>query len=289
MNNSFNSHRFYNTLKLDIATNWRRFSRIFFGELAGFLCMFLVFTLAMRGCEIKESFSDGIMGMTMMSYFVAFIFMGLSGVYMFNNMKTKQDRISFLTLPASNLEKFLSRYIMTTVGMIISILLALLIADLVRMLFGFIIGVHFVDSIFLRFLGIGWHYALFDYYKMANSVAGVSYSFYIWLVIFIFTTVMAAHAEFMLGGTLFRKHPMLLTILSLVVIGSFQASIIPGSCWELIFLGMDRKPNTFEVFSYGNMFWTIVLPNIVITIFCYWASYKLFCRSQVISNKWINL
>ncbi len=40
MSNTFDRQRFVNTIKLDIATNWRRFSKLFFAAMAGLSGLF---------------------------------------------------------------------------------------------------------------------------------------------------------------------------------------------------------------------------------------------------------
>ena len=286
MNSKFNGQRFLNTLKLDIATNWRRFSKIFFGALACFLCTFLISTFAQRGSISQDNFSDGIFAMCLMSYFITASFMAISGVYIFNNMKTKQDRISFLVLPASNLEKFLSRYLMATVGMLITILAALLVADLVRMAFGLFLGITFFDSVFLKFFGFGW---ITTYHTIFLEIPAKDIVSLVWIFFAAISTIVACHAEFMLGGSLFRKNPLLLTIISLFVINSLLASIIPDTFFVSMLFGLNHYPDSLALFHASHLLWIIIVPNIVVTLLCYWGSYKLFCRSQVISNKWINL
>lgn len=288
MNSKFNGQRFLNTLKLDIATNWRRFSKIFFGALACFLCTFLIFTFAQRGSVSLKDFSAGIFAMCLMSYFITASFMAISGVYIFNNMKTKQDRISFLVLPASNLEKFLSRYLMATVGMLLTILAALLVADLVRMAFGLFLGITSFDSIFLKFFGFGW-ISISEYQTVFLAYSTKDIISLVWMFFAVISIIVSCHAEFMLGGSLFRKNPLLLTIISLFVINSLLASIVPGRFFVSMLFGMNHNPDSMALFQASRLLWIVIVPNIVVTLLCYWGSYKLFCRSQVISNKWINL
>lgn len=292
MSNTFDRQRFVNTIKLDIATNWRRFSKLFFAAMAGLSGLFLVFTINARNVGSADEFGDMIWGMVAMSYVVLGILLCMSGCYLFNNMKTKQSRITFLALPSSNLEKFLSRYLMTTVGMVITALAALLAADVLRMLFGWIIGVHYWDSVFLKFLGCLWMLPQTIGSEPTVVVNGMAQSLFayrwLWLVLFL-SWMLVSHAEFMLGGTVFRRHAMLLTILSMMILSSIHFLLWPfHTSWvDLMFVGMDRKPG-FDGGMPVGLFLTVAV-NLAITAFCYWASFKLFCRSQVISRKWTNL
>lgn len=130
MSNTFDKTRFWNTLKLDFATNWRRWSFAFFGALACLFCTFMCLSINLKGDIVDaDTYEQAFVVMTVMTYVVFTICMVLSGSMMFNNMKSKQMRISFLVLPASNLEKFLSRWLITTVGALVVFIAALVVAD----------------------------------------------------------------------------------------------------------------------------------------------------------------
>ena len=92
----------------------------------------------------------------------------------------------------------------------------------------------------------------------------------------------------LLGGTFFRKQPIILTAVSGIII-----FMIIGYCGsELEEWGAF---DFFKHFNYDNpgtslciaIFWSVVF--LALAAFSLWASYKLFTHMQVICNKWINI
>jgi hypothetical protein len=87
---------------------------------------------------------DGLAAMSYManfmvhSFFMAFMLFGAS--MLFRHLKTTQANISYLMLPGSNLEKFLSRYIYVTVVWLLVFFAAYVCADSLRMLFVSVMG-----------------------------------------------------------------------------------------------------------------------------------------------------
>lgn len=76
--------------------------------------------------------------------------------YMFHNLLTKQGRISELTLPATNLERFLWHAIVTVIGVRVACLAGDLIADLMNAVFIQRIPGAESKSITVAMFGIGW-------------------------------------------------------------------------------------------------------------------------------------
>ena len=79
--------------------------------------------------------------------------------------------------------------------------------------------------------------------------------------------LLTVHAFYLLGATLFRKHPFLLTASSLAILLAFFASTIQ---W------------LYQMFS------SLVFYLLVICAIC-WLAYRLFCRWQVVTRKFTNL
>jgi len=65
----------------------------------------------------------------------SFLFLGF-GIFfastLMDSMREKTTRIAYLTIPASNFEKFISRWLIVTIGYIIAFFIALWLADAVR-------------------------------------------------------------------------------------------------------------------------------------------------------------
>lgn len=280
MGNTFDKTRFFNALKLDFATNWRRWSFAFFGALACLLCAFMGLSFGLRGDVVgADTHEEAFVVMTVGTYIVFAIYMVISGSMMFNNMKSKQMRISFLLLPASNLEKFMSRWLITTVGALVVFFAALVAADAMRAAFDLVVGVNPYSSVTLRFFIDGW----FDG-GVPEIIGGMFSSGRGEWALYGLSSFVVSHSMFMLGSALFRRHAVLFTIVAMMVF-SFVFGI--NDILSFLYGGVMRT-----VFGYGTLADSLgvrIGVNLLITVACYWGAYRLFCRSQVVSHKWLNL
>lgn len=71
--------------------------------------------------------------------FISFMVIYVLASCIFRNMKTKLQRESFLMLPATNLEKYVARFLVVTVGGLVTLLGALVISDIIQLIFSFFI------------------------------------------------------------------------------------------------------------------------------------------------------
>ena len=200
-------------------------------------------------------------------------------------MKTKLQRENFMMLPANNLEKYAARFLMMSVGSILMMLIATLIADFVQFVLSFFMTPGYHASI------IGS--SLSQIYKAAtntgdNPICILAGQYKIDAAILGWSFLTMIYSFCLLGGTFFRKQPIILTAVSGIII-----FMIIGYCGsELEEWGAF---DFFKHFNYDNpgtslciaIFWSVVFLGLA--AFSLWASYKLFTRMQVICNKWINI
>ena len=147
-------------------------------------------------------------------------------------MKTTDDWRSLTMLPASNLEKFLARYL-SSITMAVGILLTIPVGDAVQYLTSLIYDAPNAQSV------IAYAY---------NTTAFSSMTKYSW----VFASIV-------------------LWLLFAIIAG-------------LIYLRTDGFKATLCV---DAPTWPGTLMNIAIIIVCYWLSFRLFCRRQLIA-KYIN-
>ena len=289
MNKTFDLHRFGMVLRWDLLTNWKGY----FNRIAGLAIGIILLSISMLYSFPHSYFiverDLGNYYECRMTGFLAAIFILLifiSACNIFSNMKTKLQRESFMMLPANNLEKYAARFLMMSIGSIIMMLIATLIADFVQFVLSFFMTPGYHASI------IGS--SLSQIYKAATNtgnnpiciLAGqckidaalVGWSFLI--MIYSFT---------LLGGTFFRKQPIILTAVSGIII-----FMIIGYCGSKLedwgVFGVHYYENYYSqapTLSMTTIFWSVVF--LALAAFNYWASYKLFTRMQVICNKWINI
>lgn len=282
MNNTFDFNRFKMVIRWDILSNWKTYFRTMIGLAFGITLLALICLCTFRSRSLSSidaenlffgTYSDVVSTNILIVFTISFyIFVGNC----FRNMKTKIKRENFLMLPASNLEKYLSRLLNITVGGLLLTLGATIIADFIQFLFSFILTPGLHTSItwnFLTFIGNGF----VEVNKSALDFEGM---------LFMLINAIFVHSFFTLGATFFRKHPILSTTFTGLLLMLIIGYAINGLGEVGVFNFLD--PVFVNAYSHAFIFAYIII-FLVISAFNYWASYKLFTRMQVICNKWINI
>lgn len=288
MNKTFDLHRFGMVLRWDLLTNWKSY----FYSIAGLAIGIIMLSISMLYSFPHSHFIvEGDLGnyyegnMTGFLAAIVILFFFISPCNIFSNMKTKLQRENFMMLPANNLEKYAARFLMMSVGSILMMLIATLIADFVQFVLSFFMTPGYHASI------IGS--SLSQIYKAAtntgdNPICILAGQYKIDAAILGWSFLTMIYSFCLLGGTFFRKQPIILTAVSGIII-----FMIIGYCGsELEEWGAF---DFFKHFNYDNtgttlyiaIFWSVVFLGLA--AFSLWASYKLFTRMQVICNKWINI
>lgn len=288
MNKTFDLHRFGMVLRWDLLTNWKSY----FYSIAGLAIGIIMLSISMLYSFPHSHFIvEGDLGnyyegnMTGFLAAIVILFFFISPCNIFSNMKTKLQRENFMMLPANNLEKYAARFLMMSVGSILMMLIATLIADFVQFVLSFFMTPGYHASI------IGS--SLSQIYKAAtntgdNPICILAGQYKIDAAILGWSFLTMIYSFCLLGGTFFRKQPIILTAVSSIII-----FMIIGYCGsELEEWGAF---DFFKHFNYDNpgtslciaIFWSVVF--LALAAFSLWASYKLFTRMQVICNKWINI
>lgn len=190
---------------------------------------------------------------------------------LFSHLKTKPQRSTYLTLPASNLEKYLSSYLYAVVVLAVGTFVAYCVADTLRMVFDLITGRVII-------CGVPYFFEPFNFHDAPWQ-----------LVVWIIGILLYFHSVYILGGTLFRKMKFLLTSI-LVIIGIFL--VLWGVSASSEWIDWHRFPmsQSFEgepVFHW--LFYVMIVLSFLLTAIHYWLSYRIFCRMQVINHKWLNV
>ena len=288
MNKTFDLHRFGMVLRWDLLTNWKGY----FNRIAGLAIGIILLSISMLYSFPHSYFiEEGDLGnyyecrMTgfLAAIYILLIFVSASNI--FGNMKTKLQRESFLMLPANNLEKYAARFLMMSVGSILMMLIATLVADFVQFILSFFMTPGYHASI------IGS--SLSQIYKIATIGGNNPISILAWhekidAALLGWSFLIMIYSFCLLGGTFFRKQPIILTAVSGIII-----FMIVGYCGSKL-----ETWGAFDFYThlkYDNpgtslciaIFWSVVF--LALAAGSLWASYKLFTRMQVICNKWINI
>lgn len=288
MNKTFDLHRFGMVLRRDLLTNWKSY----FYSIAGLAIGIIMLSISMLYSfphsyfiverDLNYYYECRMTGF-LAAIFILFIF--ISACNIFSNMKTKLQRESFMMLPANNLEKYAARFLMMSIGSIIMMLIATLIADFVQFVLSFFMTPGYHASI------IGS--SLSQIYKAAtdagnNPISILAWQYKIDAAILRWSFLTMIYSFCLLGGTFFRKQPIILTAVSGIII-----FMIIGYCGSEL-----EEWGAFDFFKHLNydnpgtslcmaIFWSVIF--LALAASSLWASYKIFTRMQVICNKWINM
>ena len=288
MNKTFDLHRFGMVLRWDLLTN----RKSYFCSIAGLAIGIIMLSISMLytfplshyivGGDLGNYYEDSMTGF-LATILIAFFF--VSACNIFSNMKTKLQRESFMMLPANNLEKYAARFLMMSVGSILIMVIATLIGDFVQFVLSFFMTPGYHASI------IGS--SLSQIYKAATDSGNDPISILAWqckadAALIGWSFLIMIYSFTLLGGTFFRKQPIILTAVSGIII-----FMIIGYCGSKL-----EEWGAFDFYTHLNydnpgtslciaIFWSVVF--LALAAVSLWASYKLFTRMQVICNKWINI
>lgn len=285
MNKVLDFHRLAMVLRWDALSNWKKYVRSTLGLafVFSFICIFYQFNWRSNGYvtynDVKDLYLGSVSGMFM---FISFIIFFFCGSRIFINMKTKASRSLFLMLPATNMEKFTSRLLYTVLGTSLMIVASWMIADIIQFVFslfltpgmqGSLVGTAF-EELFLKNNFDSSHFVV----RNGTSVLGQTFP----VGMFLLSLTIFTHSFFTLGGTVFRKSATLLTICSSFIL-MFLMALISSFVDDdvLVHFVQSMQPNTFG--------WLMVNVFLLLSVFNYWASYKLFTHMQIINNKWFNV
>lgn len=288
MNKTFDLHRFGMVLRWDLLTN----RKSYFCSIAGLAIGIIMLSISMLytfphshyivGGDLGNYYEDSMTGF-LATILIAFFF--VSACNIFSNTKTKLQRENFLMLPANNLEKYAARFLMMSVGSILIMVIATLIGDFVQFVLSFFMTPGYHASI------IGS--SLSQIYKAATDSGNDPISILAWqckadAALVGWSFLIMIYSFTLLGGTFFRKQPIILTAVSGIII-----FMIIGYCGSKL-----EEWGAFDFYTHLNydnpgtslciaIFWSVVF--LALAAVSLWASYKLFTRMQVICNKWINI
>ena len=193
--------------------------------------------------------------------FAMFVFSICSACVLFRNVQNKAPRIVMMMLPATNLEKFLSRWVWLVATTLCGTLLAFFAADLLRMAY-LAITSQVVDSVLLLLLK-----------RIAFYLSIVSGKDALYLLIGI-GMMLTIHSFCLFCGVLFKKYHIPVTALIGIIL--FIVAIL-----ILRFMEMRR--------IYGHVEIVIGCSEVVLTTLFTYLSYRVFSRWQVVTHKFVNL
>ena len=285
-NRYFSFSRLALVMKRDLMENWKTNLYRFLGIFLVFLVVYLtimnsydhaVFETHKQVEHYINSYTQSFVGITV------FLLIYFASETM-ENMRTKEQRLSYLMLPATSSEKFISRGLYVTLGMFVMILLASLLAEIV----------HYV---FIPFFGelpdvCVWPRVWANIFPNINPFSPTKVLIHENEIFGFFIGGSMAlwwHSLYILGGNYFGKYAFFKTTGVIILVAILLAMGISH-------IDFDFGPGTFEwldEFMRSNESWlterfvagVITFIFLCFTVLDWWLSYKLFTRQQVIKPK----
>lgn len=305
INNKFSFARFAAVLKCDLMENWVRyvgvFAILFFANLAYQLVDIkdVVELSMLRGIPAEYMKQLAIDCIPFFYGVLTLALMCAAADMTAVPFRTKGRGMNYLMIPATKLEKFLSRVFINVVMVIVMAYVALFLADLARMLYVAIVD---VEGFYGFTVPTVWN-ELFEPLREVYKNGGVGYAIVdgeiirpewgmgmaIMAVATIVLSVFYVHSIILLGGCIWRKGALLKTLfvgfmiamLFLWMIAHIMPSIEPWFV-EVIEPWAERTFVSETVFV--RFIFSIAIPLYLVLISLHWwLSFRLFSRKQAVA------
>lgn len=275
MNNNFQFSRLLMVMRWDMFTNLKSYLNMMLGMTFALLPFFIMqlYQLSKQYQLFPDTIDLSYWGMSQYVLMIFSIAMYMMATQIFMVMKTTGQREQFLMLPASNLEKYISRFLFSTLGAAVAMITAIVVSDLVQLIFSFVLLPGHHQSVCLSIMALLWK--IWTTFIESIDSAGA-----LMLSLLIMTCGVLVHSFFILCGTLFRKHTIVVSGILFIVMT------------YLVIYVIESVPGTITTcLMHGDNSWIfcLLIAELLLAGFQYWLSYKVFTRMQVICNKWINL
>ncbi len=278
--NSFSINRFWKTFSWVVATNFRTQMMWAIGAaVAVFLMEIIIIALDVSYKSYDISLRTNVRGLCSVFIMITTL-VGLSTVFFNINKKAKRE--AFLMLPASNLEKFLSAVIYATVVWALSMFLAYVVGDTLRMV---------VRSLMY---GNPWISTIPNVVEnLTPNIFKLSFNGFSWAVMleyfFAISLLFWVHSLYILGGTLLRKYAFVVSTIVMILSVMLTAWLVDKLQCRMFYTDMMEISNTTVVVDHvGFLGYVYSIATPLLAVFNYWASFHIFKGFQLITNKWTN-
>ena len=302
INNKFSFSRFGAVLKCDLVEHWVRyvgvFAILFFANLAYQLVDIkdVVELSTLRALPVEEYMKQLAIDCVPFFYGVlALALMCAAADMTAVPFKSKGHALNYLVMPATNMEKFLSRAFINVVMVIVMAYVALFLADLARMLY---VAISDIEGFYGFTFPTVWNELIEtfpSFYRTGGEVWGPTVDGTVRVIGFStyygamnVTTMVAAflfaHSLFILGGCIWRKAAIIkIWITQIVVTSAVVWIFVKLEPYVLPWLG-DVLTSLFETEQHAGMtLMSIAIPVLLaLTVFNWWLAYRLFSRKQMI-------
>ena len=161
----FSFKRFINVARWDLSVNSKFYTRsavMMMAFISTPIVLFYIYNMLTKGFLLMGDTSDNVEGFAMTIGLIGLAYSVISAGYMFHNLLTKQGRISELTLPATNLERFVWHAVVILIGVPLVFFCGVVVADFLHFLFRLMITNADIQSLTAAYYWSdfeGWHNA----------------------------------------------------------------------------------------------------------------------------------
>ena len=288
---SFDINRFGQTLRWVVSVNMRKMLLWCIGSIVAVFLGEIAF-------QAMNNWDTPYWMLRNFSQFMSMLFVMVSLILISSitiNINEKRKREAFLMLPASNLEKYLSLAVYSTVICIACMFLSIVIGDSLRMAWYWVSGYAGSNGIAFIELGDGTVYhwwssavplliedltpSITNSFEVPTDLLTVEISFIAGFVLW-------THSLYTLGGTLLRKYSFVITSVFIILCITLFVRMMFAFHVSIFHTRWDNG----ELIEYeiGTMSWILVIAFPLFSIANYWASYQIFKGFELITNKWTN-
>ena len=291
--NSFSFNRFGKTLRWVMAVNFRTLLMWTIGSVVAVFVGELMTAEIGRYSAWQMVYYYGMMGSAL--FILVSLIMASTIV---SSVNEKRKRQAFLMMPSTNLEKFLSLLVYTSVICVACVLLAFVLGDCLRMAW-FKMQSYFVEyQVQVSFSDPaetyhGWSSALPKLIEnlTPNVLDPDSYRrtwFYNAMNIFVIFAIVVWNLSLMtICGTLLRKYAFVVASL-IIILCSILLSWTIHHFGLFLFWGDVWKDGVHYESEVGGLAYVLAVLLPALAVFNYWASFHIFKHFELITNKWTN-
>ena len=276
---TFNIQRFGNVCTRLVMLRKKEYFNIFLA-ITLFVALSCIFACNPFSGEAKETleYAYSFFQVVGSIYVFAVVLIIVNGANIIRDLKTKQQRIDELVLPATNLEKFTARVLASTVLVLILAAAGIVAGDILQMLINMLLHKGTFGSISL--------YATKQMYSMMEtSIIAIENVAHKPIRFMFVLTLISSNAFYLLGGMLFRKTAWLKTTLAVIVISIALFSMFVG--YAYVVYGYTNYVVYMPEWMQDS--WFNITLLIVQTCAYYYFAYRIYCRLQAINTRWLNI
>ena len=273
----FNFNRFLNVARWDLTVNSKFYTRaaiLMVALICSPVMLYYLYSMLTEEYFFTRYIVDDVEGFSITIALIGCAYTVISSGYMFHNLLTKQGRINELTLPATNLERFLWHVVVIVLGVNVVYIAGVLCADLLHFIFRLMMPK--ADIMSITYVNLAGCYRNFP--EFGNYTFGVSLFFVLMVFSYVrsFCLVNAWKYKYNIPLT-FLFYFIFQNVFSLLVL--FIGMLFFSPEWLMSFAEWLRDTSPTTVLVFANIFAALLYCGI------WFLTYRLYTRAQLTTKR----